>query len=76
MDKRDCNLNDWQPVVKHAMDTEAKTAWQAPLLVPASDACCSHSHRPSYNVEPKDQKDLKAKKSDLSTANSRGGKGG
>lgn len=32
LDKKDCNLNDWQAVVKQAIDVEAKIVWQAPLL--------------------------------------------
>lgn len=33
LDKKDCNLDNWQAVVKQTVDTKAKVAWQAPLLV-------------------------------------------
>lgn len=33
LDKKNCNLDNWQAIVKQAIDVEAKAIWQTPLLV-------------------------------------------
>lgn len=33
LDKKDRKLDDWQAVIKHAVDVEANAVWQAPLLM-------------------------------------------
>lgn len=77
MDKKVRNLDDWQAVVDQVMDTEAKAAWQTPLLAWESDAYYFSGHRLLHNEEFKDQKDSEIKKNDPSTNNnSRSRKGG
>lgn len=77
IDKRDHNLNDWQAIVKQALDADVKAVKQAPLLVRESDTHCLRSHRllPNEKKDYKDQKNSKAKKSNLSTRNSGSEKG-
>lgn len=69
LDKKDCNLDNWQVVVKQTVDTKAKAAWQAPLLVRKSNVCCFCNQRYPKNKKSKDQKDSEANKKYLSTNN-------
>lgn len=60
-------------IVKWAVDTEAKVAWQAPFLVWKSDACCLRNYRllPKEEKNHKNQKDSEAKKPNVSMENGR-----
>lgn len=54
LDKKNRNLNDWQAIVKRVINTKAKVAQQAPLLVRESDLYCPHSNRPLKNEKIKE----------------------
>lgn len=74
LDEKDRNLDDWQVVVKQAVNAKTKVARQALLLVQESNVCCPHGYSPLKSEKFKDLKDSEAKKNHL-TANNNSGSG-
>lgn len=63
------NLDDWQAVLKRAVDVKVKVAWQAPLLAQKSNRCCLHDYELLKHKKSKEQKDFKAKNNHSLVAN-------
>lgn len=70
LNEKDRNLDNWQVVVKQAVDTKAKIAQQALLLAQKRNTQYACSYRLPKHKESKDEKNFKANKNYFSTANS------
>lgn len=47
LDKKICNLDNWQKIIEQAVDVKFIVICQAFLLIQKSDACCFQVYRPT-----------------------------